>query len=71
MSYIRPSEHSPTITADTVQLLARLAGFTVPPDDLEALAVALGNQLASIQSLDEMDLTDVNPALEFDPRWRD
>jgi hypothetical protein len=53
-----------------MRLLAALAGFTVPDEDVELLSAALGSQLRSIAALDEVDLTYVNPAVEFDPRWR-
>ncbi|MDQ6949928.1 MAG: hypothetical protein M3256_27685 [Actinomycetota bacterium] len=68
MSYIRASDAA-VVSLETVELLARLAGFAVPPEDIAPLAAALSDQLASIELLDRMDLTDVNPALEFDPRW--
>jgi hypothetical protein len=52
-------------------MLAQLVGLMVPPEDLPPLATALRDQLASIEILDELDLTDVNPTLELDPRWHD
>jgi Asp-tRNA(Asn)/Glu-tRNA(Gln) amidotransferase C subunit len=69
MSYLKPSPSSAPIDPETVTLLAQLAGFTVPPEDVQPLADALRNQLASMETLEELDLTDVNPSLEFDPRW--
>ena len=57
------------IAFETIETLVSLAGFTVPPEDIPLLADALRDQLASIERLDRLDLTDVNPALEFDPRW--
>jgi Asp-tRNA(Asn)/Glu-tRNA(Gln) amidotransferase C subunit len=69
-SYIREAADAERITPETMRLLAALAGFAVPDEDVELLAAALSSQLRSIAALDELDLTDVNPAVEFDPRWR-
>lgn len=69
-SYIREAGDGERITPETTRLLAALAGFAVPDEDIELLAAALSSQLRSIAALDEVDLTDVNPAVEFDPRWR-
>ena len=68
MSYIRLTVGA-RIDFETIETLVRLAGFTVPPEDISLLAEALRDQLASIEQLDRLDLADVNPALEFDPRW--
>jgi hypothetical protein len=46
-----------------------LLGLTVPPLDTSLLSASVRDQLASIQTLEELDLTDVMPALDFDPRW--
>ncbi|MBJ7600912.1 MAG: hypothetical protein DLM67_23360 [Candidatus Nephthysia bennettiae] len=69
-SYVRETGDGERITPETTRLLAALAGFAVPDEDIELLAAALSSQLRSIATLDELDLTDVNPAVEFDPRWR-
>ena len=69
-SYIREVGGGHAVTPETMRLLAALTGFAVPDEDLELLSAALSSQLQSIQALDEIDLTDVNPAVEFDPRWR-
>ena len=37
--------------------------------DLAPLATAMANQIASIVLLEQLDLAQVNPILEFDPRW--
>jgi Asp-tRNA(Asn)/Glu-tRNA(Gln) amidotransferase C subunit len=54
-----------------VALLAELAGLRLPPEDLEALAEALGAHLAFVAPLLNAELDDVNPSLTHDPRWRD
>lgn len=69
MSYLKPSAGSLAIDPDTVALLSRLAGLSLPPEDIEPLATALQSQLASIELLEEMDLVDVTPGYTFDPRW--
>jgi hypothetical protein len=68
VSYIKSTVGN-RIDFETIETLVRLAGFTVPPEDISLLAEALRDQLASIEQLDRLDLADVNPALEFDPRW--
>ena len=68
MSYIKSTVGN-RIDVETIETLVRLAGFTVPPEDISLLAEALRDQLASMEQLDRLDLADVNPALEFDPRW--
>jgi len=68
-SYIRAVEPIEAITPDIAKLLARLAGVRVPDDDIALLAAGLGSQLASVAALDAIDLTDVNPAVEFDASW--
>jgi Asp-tRNA(Asn)/Glu-tRNA(Gln) amidotransferase C subunit len=59
------------ISRGTLELLAHIAGIDVPDEDAAGLADALRNQLASIELIDRLDLTDVQPALRFDPRWDD
>jgi hypothetical protein len=49
--------------------MARVLGLSLPPAELASLAYAVRDQLASIQALEELDLTDIMPDLEFDPRW--
>lgn len=70
MPYLRRTEAQP-LNSDTVELLARLVGLTIPPDDAAPLARALTDQLASIALLDRLDLAQVDPVLDFDPRWHD
>jgi hypothetical protein len=59
------------LSPETLELIAQLAGITLPPEDIAALAGALRNQLAAIELIDRLDLSDVQPALGFDPRWDD
>ena len=70
MPYLRRSEAQP-LTPHTVELLARLVGLTIPPDDAAPLARALTDQLASVALLERLDLAQVDPVLDFDPRWHD
>jgi hypothetical protein len=68
MGYVRPTtaEEIPSVT---IEAMARLLGLAIPPEEIAALAAAVRDQLASIAALDELDLTDIMPAIEFDPRW--
>jgi hypothetical protein len=68
-SYIRAVTATEPISPEITRLMARLAGVIVPEEDIQLLTAALGSQLASIAALDELDLTDVNPAVEFDATW--
>jgi hypothetical protein len=68
-SYIRTAETDEAITPEITRLVTKLAGLTVPDEDIALLAAALGSQLASIATLDKLDLTDINPAVEFDASW--
>ena len=68
MSYIKSSS-AETIAPETITALAQLFGLAELSAERVAVAAAVRDQLASIRSLDELDLTDVSPSLEFDPRW--
>jgi hypothetical protein len=68
MSYLTPRSAAP-VPPDVVLVLAGVAGLTVVPEDLAQLAVALADQLGSMEVLDLVDLDDFNPIVEFDPRW--
>ena len=68
MGYVKSSSGE-EIPPATVEAMARLLGLAIPPDEVAALASSVRDQLASIASLEHLDLTDIPPALEFDPRW--
>ncbi len=68
VAYIRDTK-APRISPDAVVALAQAVGLLLPPEDIAPLVAALSDQLASITLLDQLDLTNVNPILEFDPRW--
>lgn len=57
------------IPAETLRALAALFGLTIPPEDAVSLAASLAGQLTAADALDRLDLTDINPVTEFDPRW--
>lgn len=58
------------VDRDVVQTLARVAGITVPPEDVEPLIGALRNHLEGMASLEELDIDEADPIVTFDPRWR-
>jgi hypothetical protein len=66
-----PGRQTAPLTSDTVEMLARLVGLSVPPEDVGSLAMALANQLAALDLLRQLDLTEVDAAPIFDPRWHD
>ena len=68
MSYLTPRSTAPVPT-DVLLTLAGIAGITLAPEDQAQLAVALADQLGSMEVLDLVDLDDFNPIVEFDPRW--
>ena len=68
MGYVKPTS-AEDIDPATIEAIARLLGLNVSPLETTTLAASVRDQLASIQSLEELDLTDIMPALEFDPRW--
>lgn len=68
MGYVKFSDAA-DIDPAIVEALAVLLGLAVPNEEIPALGDAVRGQLASVRSLEELDLTDVMPAVEFDPRW--
>lgn len=68
MGYVRFSDAA-AIDPAVIEALADLLGLAVPVEESLPLADAVRGQLASVQSLEDIDLTDIMPALEFDPRW--
>jgi Asp-tRNA(Asn)/Glu-tRNA(Gln) amidotransferase C subunit len=59
-----------TVTSEDVLVLARLGGVEIPLEDLMEVRAVLADHLGAIAVLDELDLTDVEPVVHFDPRWR-
>jgi hypothetical protein len=55
---------------DAVRALARVAGITIPDEDLPALAAKLRGHLADIQTLERLDLEAYESVVRFDPRWQ-
>jgi hypothetical protein len=68
MGYVKPTS-AEDIDPATIESMARLLGLTVPSLETTMLGASVRDQLASIQPLEELDLTDISPALDFDPRW--
>jgi hypothetical protein len=57
------------ITPELVLKMAEVAGFEVPPGDLDALTLAVASQIETAESLQAGDFSDVPPITTFDPRW--
>jgi hypothetical protein len=70
MGYVK-STAATEIPVETIAAMARLLGLAIPPDELPALGASVRDQLESIIPLEALDLTDIMPALEFDPRWEE
>jgi hypothetical protein len=68
VSYLTPTSSEP-ITFDLLFALAEAARISLPAEDLALVAASLADQLSSIDVLDGVDLSNVNPCVEFDPRW--
>jgi hypothetical protein len=68
MGYVKATSGK-EIPSTTIEAMARLLGLAIPPAEIATLAASVRDQLASIESLEQLDLTDIAPALEFDPRW--
>ena len=70
MSYLTPRSSEP-LSFDLLFALAEACHISIPAEDLAPVAASLADQLAAIDVLDQVDLGDVNPCVEFDPRWHD
>ena len=57
------------VTSDTVRQLAKVAGITVPDEDMDSVVAALRVYRAAFKSLEALDLTEVDPVVVTDPRW--
>jgi len=58
------------VTQRDLELLVLVAGLRVPPEDLKPLLAAFKSHLEMVKRLDAIDVSDVDPAVRFDPRWR-
>jgi hypothetical protein len=70
VSYLTPGS-APPLSADLVLTVAASLGLRLPPEDVDQLRISLSDQVAAIKLLDEAPVDAFNPAIEFDPRWRD
>ena len=70
MSYGR-SKSDLKIGAEQLAWLTQVLGLDVTPEELAALAVALSNQLPSIDVLERFDLSNYPPILRVDAEWHD
>jgi Asp-tRNA(Asn)/Glu-tRNA(Gln) amidotransferase C subunit len=58
------------VDAEMVRTLARVAGISVPDEDVQPLVGALRNHLKGMEVLDGLDLDESDPIVTFDPRWK-
>jgi Asp-tRNA(Asn)/Glu-tRNA(Gln) amidotransferase C subunit len=58
------------VDGNMVRTLAKVAGISVPDEDIEPLVGALRNHLKGMEQLDELDLDESDPIVVFDPRWK-
>ena len=58
------------VSPQELQLLARLAGFEIAPEQLERVAEQVATVLQSIGQLDAKELHDVEPAPVFPMPWK-
>ena len=58
------------VDADVVRMLAKVAGISIPDEDIQPLIGALRNHLAGMEALEALDLDEHDPIVTFDPRWR-
>jgi hypothetical protein len=70
MAYLQSAGGAP-IPPDVLRTIARTLDLNIPEEDLEALSVALRDQLASIDRIEALDLTGIGSSGQFDPRWHD
>jgi hypothetical protein len=70
MAYLQSSSGEP-IPGSVITALGEAAGLAIPAEDLAQLSEALRDQLAAIDRIESLDLTEVSPAVGFDPRWHD
>jgi hypothetical protein len=68
MGYVKSSAGT-ELPRETIEAMARLLGLAIPPQELSILAASVRDQFDSIMPLETLDLTDIMPAIEFDPRW--
>lgn len=58
------------VTPEEVRRLAELAGLSFPEEDLAPVAQALTAHNEFVRDLLAEDVSDVDPAVTFDPTWR-
>jgi hypothetical protein len=58
-------------TSEEIERLAELNGLHIPAEDFAPLAELLTAHCAFVEPLLRRDLSEMSPALVFDPRWRD
>jgi len=57
------------VDANTIRMLAEVAGIKLPEEDVQPLIGAFRNHLKGMEALDRLDLEEFDPIVTFDPRW--
>ena len=70
MAYLHSSGGEP-ISPRVIQTMGLLLDLTIPEEDLEALSVALRDQLASFERIEALTPAVTDAPGPFDPRWHD
>jgi hypothetical protein len=70
VAYLQPSDAAP-IATDLIASMGRALDLAIPDEDLDSLSTALRDQLASIHTIEALDLEGAGPPTRFDPRWHD
>lgn len=68
MSYIRSQVVKGT-DPEGIRALVKLFNLNIPQEDFDSLAISLVDQIASLSSLERLDIKDVPPIVKLDPRW--
>lgn len=58
-------------TPAEIAVMATRAGLVVPEEDLASVAKALSAHFKRVEPLMALELSSVEPAVLFDPRWHD
>lgn len=58
------------VDEDVIRTLGRVAGISIPDEDIPSLVGGMRNHLAGMEALEALDLDEADPIVTFDPRWK-